>query len=231
MIRRNLHARVLAILLPLSLAIDATAQDAPREPALPRVLLISDGSFAAHCGRVAHALKGRAEVVQSPLGSLHTGAALEQLKQLLQGKPWDVICCNFGLSDLMCRDPRTKAIRAMSPAAGGVPVTSLQDYRANLDDLVAGFRANGAKLIWLTTLPLSPQRKSSALSDESVASYNAAANERMRKHGVAVVDAYTQIQDLLAAAKNPRAVPRLHSDLLKRDLSAPLVARILKIIR
>lgn len=210
----------------LLLMVGAAQEPAPK----PRVLLFGDITFQGHHRGATQALGEAAEVVTSPLGHLSTGAALARLDELLGEGPWDVVVLNCGLSDLMTRDPRSKALRAMSPAAGGVPVTPLDEYGERLDELVEALRARGARLVWTTTLPLSGRNRSHAVRAEDVERYRAVALARMAAHGVAVIDTHQAIVDVLATEPNPRAVDRLHNDTLKSDLSGPLVARLRELL-
>ena len=217
---------LLLVLLGVFSAAATPAQEEGEEVRRPRVLLLADNSFQSIHGNVAKALGERAEVVRSNLGHLHTGAALERLDEVLQGTDWDGIVFNFGLADLMHRDPRTKQLRAMSPKAGGVPVTTPERYAENLDAWVPLLRATGAELLWTTTLPLSSRTRSTAIAPDSLATYRAVALERMQHHAVPVLDTHAQIVDALAEAENDRQRERMHNDLLKTDLSGPLVARL-----
>ncbi len=194
--------------------------------ARPRILLIGDRGFDNHFGNAARSLQDRADLVRAPLGFLPTGAALQRVDELLAGGPWDLIVFNFGVNDLMHRDPRSRQIRAMSPAAGGVPVTSLDDYAAHLRQLAARFAASGTRLLWVTTLPLHPQRRSTALIPSDLARYAASASQVVTELAIPVFDAHAQVRAVLDAVENPRAVDRAHNDLFKGDLSAPLVARM-----
>lgn len=208
------------------LAAVAVAQDAAKNAAkraLPRILLLGDASCNNHFQNAQKALKGRADVVRSPLGNLATGAALARIEDVLQQQRWDVICCNYGLSDLMHRDPASKRVRAMSRKAGGVPVTGPAEYRENLRKLAGVFRKSSARVVWLTTMPLHPRQRSGALVASDIERYNAVATPLWRELGVEVVDLHAQITQLLAKAKNPRARERQHNQLFKSDLSAPLV--------
>lgn len=211
-------------------AVASPAQEAAAASELPRVLLFGDTTFAGHYQGAAKKLDGRVEVVRSDLGYLHSGAALERLEEVLQEARWDLVVFNFGLSDLMHRDPRTQAIRAMSPAAGGVPVTTLEDHAAHVHALVAALRASGAKLLWTTTMPISPRNRSGALESAAIERYNAAALEVLNSQDVPVLDTHGQIAGELAKADNRRAMERLHNGLLKQDLSEPLAARILELL-
>lgn len=207
---------------------EAAAPEAPahQEPAPPRILLLGDTTFGGHFRNAARALKGAAEVVPSPLGHLHSGAMLERLEEVLGEEPWDVVVLNVGLSDLMTRDPRSRAIRAMSAAAGGVPVTPLAQYGPRLERLVTRLRATGARVVWLTTLPLNGTNRRHAVREADLQRYRARALERMGAKGVPVVDTHQAIVDVLEAEPNLRARPRLHNDTLKSDLSGPLVKRL-----
>ena len=130
----------------------------------PRVLLIGDVSWNNHFQNAQKALKTKATVVRSPLGYLSTGASLTRIDELLQDQRWDLVCINFGLSDLMYRDPRSKRVRAMSPRAGGVQITRVEDYSKNLANLVARLRKSSSRVLWLTTMPLQPRQRTSANS-------------------------------------------------------------------
>ncbi|MFN3240154.1 MAG: SGNH/GDSL hydrolase family protein [Planctomycetota bacterium] len=207
------------------LAVIAAAQQ-PAKPKLPRVLLVGDISLNNHFQNTQKALKGRATVLRSPLGHLSSGAMLEHAEEVLQKQRWDVICVNLGLNDLMHRDPTSKQIRAMSPKAGGVPVTGLEQYGDNLERLAERLHASTHRVLWLSTMPLNPRQKSSAIDPRDVARYNEVAKRRMRKAGVEVVDLHAQIVDALRDAKNERARNHQHNQLFKKDLSKPLVDAI-----
>ena len=192
----------------------------------PRVLLIGDVSWNNHFQNAQKALKTKATVVRSPLGYLSTGASLTRIDELLQDQRWDLVCINFGLSDLMYRDPRSKRVRAMSPRAGGVQITRVEDYSKNLANLVARLRKSSSRVLWLTTMPLQPRQRTSAIVTSDIPIFNAAASVIMTKMNVEVVDVHAQITLALSVAKNQRARDRLHHDLFKKDLSAQLVTRI-----
>lgn len=208
-----------------ALVASLTAQDQPKTELL-RVLLIGDVSWNNHFQNAQKALKDKATVVRSPLGYLSTGAALIRADELLQTKRWDLVCINFGLSDMMHRDPRSKRVRAMSPRAGGVQVTHVDDYSKNLGKLVTRLRKSSSRVLWLTTMPLHPRQRTSAIVASDIPVFNGAASVIMNNLNVEVVDVHAQIRLALSVAKNQRARERLHHDLFKKDLSAQLVARI-----
>jgi len=216
-----------ALLASLALLAGLVGAQQPSKPQLPRVLLVGDVSLNNHFQNAQKALKGKATVVRSPLGHLSSGALLRRLDEVLQKQRWDVVCINAGLNDLMHRDPASRQIRAMSPKAGGVPVTPLPDYGAQLDRLVPRLYAATHRVVWLTTLPLNPRQRSTAIDAADIARYRDVAVRRMREHGVEVVDLHAQIEAALRDAKNERDRNHQHHLLFKKDLSQPLVAAIL----
>lgn len=215
----------------LALTLLAAALHAQAEPteAQPRVLLIGDVSLNNHFQNSQKALKGQAEVTRSPLGHLSTGAARARLAELLQGARWDVICVNFGLSDLMYRDPRSETVRAMSPAAGGVPVSTPERYEQNLARLFDQMHDAAPRVLWLSTMPLNPRQRSGAIDAADVERYNRAAARAAAARGVEVVDLHAQVEGALADAKSERARNHQHHLLFKTDLSKPLVEAILAV--
>lgn len=213
-------AALLAALAP------SQAKPAPDGPTKKRVLLLGDVSLNNHFQHAQKALKDQAEVVRSPLGHLSTGAALRRMDEVLQGQRWDVVCVNFGINDLMHRDPRSAQLRVMSPAAGGARVTPLKRYAANLSELVEALHGRAARVLWLTTMPLQPRQRSTAVLAADIPRYNAAAGVCMKDAGVEVVDLHGQITEALRGAENERARNHQHHLLFKKDLSAPLVEAI-----
>lgn len=232
----QLRPRVAATLLAAAVAAGTgNAQEAKqplRAERQPRILLIGDSSLSNHLDRAAAALKDEATVVRSPLGHVTTGAALERLDEILQRESWDLICFHFGLSDLMFRDPRSKQVRAMSPAVGGVPATVPEDYSENLGLVVERLRATGdAKLLWITSVPLHPSRRSAAIEEARIGQYDARARQVMDERAVPIFDAHAQVTARLAEAPDPRSLDRFHNQLYGQDLSGPLVDRIRGLLR
>ena len=213
----------LAACLVTGAALTSQAEDAT---ALPRVLLVGGTGLNNHFQNAQKALTGLATVTRSPLGHLSSGAALRRVDELLQGQRWDAICFQFGPSDAMHRDPQRSDVRAMSPEAGGVPVTTLADFGLNLDRLVARMHEAADRVLWLTPPPLHPHRRSSALREADLERYRTLSTERMQRLAVEVVDLYGAIRDALSDAENERQRNHLHGQLYKQDLSAPLTAAL-----
>src|SRR6478735_2647465 len=104
------------------------------DPKLPRVLLIGDSITMGYTQALRELLAGKANV-QHP--SENCGASrriLGHLDLYLGKKPWDVIQLNCGIHDLTYLD---SAKKVTGPKAGGKPQVTLDEYRANLETIVA----------------------------------------------------------------------------------------------
>jgi hypothetical protein len=172
---------------------------------LPRALIIGDGLYNTPSRMASGLLKGRVEVVwKYDVSPFHSGAAIEKFDELLGDKKWDLIHFNFGLNDLMYKDPATKSIRAMAKVAGGVRVSSPQVYEKNLRELVKRFKATGAKLIWASTTPI-PKDFNGILDAGSDIEYNKIAAKIMKENKVTINDmhAYIKESDVANKSTNP----------------------------
>lgn len=180
----TLMRTMLVCLLLLTLSVNAIAAEE-----LPRVLFLGDRIHGQMVEAAARELKGRVRVEFPPVDAPDSGTALSQFDELLGKTKWDLIYFNFGFGDLLYKDPRSKEIRALSKAAGGVRVTSAEQYEKNLDELVKRLKATGAKLVWATTTPMVDVKNMSALFDAgSEIQYNQMASGVMKKHDVPVND-------------------------------------------
>lgn len=139
-------SRVISLLPLLTLL---CAQD-PKN--LPRVLIAGDGFYQQSYKSIATELSTQAQITCKHPGS--TGAALAAMNEWLGPEKWDVIFFNFGHADLVHRDPQTKSVRVMSRHAGGVRMTSPDQYEKNLLEIVKRLKSTGATLIWASTTPL-----------------------------------------------------------------------------
>jgi hypothetical protein len=177
---------------------------------LPRVLIVGDSIYNTPTRMAAGLLKGRVEVVWSyDVSSFHSGTALQKMDELLGGKKWDLIHFNFGLNDLMHKDPSTKSVRAMAKEAGGVRVTSPQQYDRNIRELIKRFKSTGAKLIWASTTPI-PSNYNGVLDAGSEIEYNRIAAKVMKENRVTINDmhAYINASDTAKKDKNPHSFSR-----------------------
>jgi len=175
---------LLIFLLPFGLA----AQDA-KNPIRPSVLVVGDSIYNEPTRTAAGLVSDRVELVYNKYGSYDSGTALANFDKLLDGKKWDLIHFNFGFNDLMYKDPATKAIRAMHKDAGGVRVSSPEQYEGNLRELVKRFKATGAKIIWANTTPIVGSNGILYAGDEIV--YNQIAAKVMKENNVLINDMHT----------------------------------------
>jgi hypothetical protein len=205
-----------------SLFVLLLAPMASADQPLPRALVLGGSIYSGPSASAARELKERVEVVWARPGD--TSSALTRLDALLGDGQWDVIHFNFGLADLHYKDPNTKAIRAMSKQAGGVRVTSPEQYERNLRELVRRLQATGAKLIWASTTPITSSKFDPIYDPGSEIEYNAIAARVMAEHNVPINDMHAWV---LANVKNKRdpspfsfnRVP-IHAPIVKSILGA-----------
>lgn len=174
-------SRVICILPMLTLL---CAQDLQN---LPRVLIAGDGFYQQSYKNIATELATQAQITCRHPGS--TGAALASMSEWLGPEKWDVIFFNFGHADLVYRDPQTKSVRVMSRHAGGVRMTSPQQYEENLLEIVKRLKATGAKLIWASTTPL--PNSDQLYQPASEVEYNQIAARVMERENVPQFDAHS----------------------------------------
>ena len=218
----NLSENVAGFLLALVMTAVSATQLSAADP-LPRALIIGDGNYNTPSRMASGLLKGRVEVVwKYDVSSFHTGTALEKFDELLGEKKWDLIHFNFGLNDLMHRDPNTKSIRAMAKEAGGVRVSSPQVYEKNLRELVKRFKATGAKLVWASTTPVRGTF-GGVFDVDSEIEYNKIAAKVMQENNVTINDmhAYINASELAKKSTNPFSFNRY-------PLYPPIVRSMLK---
>lgn len=162
-----------------------------------KVLFLVDELQSQIARSAAAELKGKADFSLADQFT-NTNQALEHLDKALGDKKWDVIYFNFGVGDLVCRDPKSKEFRTMSKYAGGVRMTSSEQYEENLDALVKRLKETGAKVIWGTSTPMAnvnafPGYTGNLFDQRSAKEYNAIAGKVMSRHQVPVCDLHTFI--------------------------------------
>lgn len=169
---------------PIHPALVQVAED----PKLPRVLLIGDSITMGYTPTLREMLKKVANVQHPTENCGASRRTVEHLDQYLGDKPWDVIQLNCGIHDLTYLNAAGKVA---TPAEGAKVQVPLDEYRANLEKIVARLEKTGAKLIWCTTTPLR-NPPAFRLTDD-VARYNEVALEVMQKHNIQVNDLNEQI--------------------------------------
>ncbi|MFZ9936911.1 MAG: SGNH/GDSL hydrolase family protein [Luteolibacter sp.] len=191
------------LLLPLGLLLTAGAS--AQEKNIPRVLFLGDPTQQPIIQAAKKELAGKADVHSPPSGNANdSGTALAHIDKLLGDKPWDIIYFSYGIGDLFHKDPATKDIRIMNKDAGGVRVSTPEQYEKNLDALVQRLKATKAKLIWASTIPLNGGHDSLFERDSEI-EYNAIAARVMARHQVPVIDLHAHI---IAAFKTVRDAKR-----------------------
>ncbi|NNE91610.1 MAG: SGNH/GDSL hydrolase family protein [Verrucomicrobiales bacterium] len=177
------------------LLIPATA--AP-EKNLPRVLYLGDAVHQQIVQEAAGELRGKVEFVFPRILAENTHSALEKLDEILGDEKWDLIYFNYGLGDLIYKDPSTREIRAMSKFAGGIRVSKPAKYQENLEAIVKRLKKTEAKLMWGTTTPMIkvnafPGYRGNLFDANSEQEYNAIAARIMEQHRIPVCDVHSYI--------------------------------------
>ena len=231
----------LLVLLPLFLAATASAESGKAE--LPKVLCVVDSFQRGQIVLPAtKELKEKAELVFPKVEAYDTGSALERIDEILGEGDWDVIYFSFGLGDLFYKDPATREIRAMSKFAGGVRVSSPEEYEDQLVQLTEKLKASGAKLIWGHTVPLIHGKTSKGeyrtfqenlFDADSPAEYNGIASRVMKRHSVSVVDFHQYVMDQFTEEERLPSFNQYAKVLTgkKAPLHAPFVETVLATIK
>lgn len=147
------------------------------------VLVIGDSISMGYTPFIQRALTPGVNVEHNPGNGGSTVRGVENIEKWIVGREWDVIVFNFGLHDLVHKDSLNKY-----DVAGKVSVT-LDDYRKNLEFIVAKLKETTATLIFVTTTVV--PENASGRKVEDPAKYNLVALEVMKKNDIRVVDLYT----------------------------------------
>ncbi len=207
------------LVVPVGAQIRAEFAPVTDEPGLPRVLLIGDSISIGYTLPLREALEGVANVHRPPENCAHTWRGLDRIDRWLGDGKWDLIHFNWGLHDLKYVDAEGKL--ALPPE--GEQVSTVSEYRANLDLLVARLKRTGAKLLWRPTTPVPDGASGRVPAD--LPEYNEAAREVMNRHGVEVDD----MNRFIASEGIPHVRPdNVH---FSREASARLAAHSAAAIR
>ena len=174
------------MIFPVIISAQEKVQLIDQEKEIPNVLIIGDSIYQAFIGKAINMLKGRVNLSFGKYPAFHSGLALDNFDKLLDSKKWDLVHFNFGMNDVMYKDPTIKSIRAMHKEAGGIQVSSPENYRNNLRELVKRFRARGAKVIWASTTPIYGSNGILYEGDEII--YNKIATAVMQENKVSIND-------------------------------------------
>ena len=147
------------------------------DPALPKVLLIGDSISIGYTLPTRALLAGKANVHRPPTNCGNTTLCLRRIDEWVGNGQWDVIHFNFGIHDIKC------------PKRDGVNKTRIDQYKKNLQEIVARLKKTGATLIWCSTTQ-SPEVVCGAPAEDFV-KYTAVAKKVMEKNGIQINDLYT----------------------------------------
>jgi acyl-CoA thioesterase-1 len=162
------------------------------DPSLPRVLLIGDSISIGYTLPTRKALAGKANVHRLPENCGSTQKGILSIDDWLGSGTWDVIHFNWGLHDV-------KYIEGRFP-------TPIEQYEANLRQLVERLKKTNARLIWCSTTPVPNAELSPPRKNKDVLAYNAVALDVMRERGVAINDLYGFALPRLTKIQRPRNV-------------------------
>jgi hypothetical protein len=162
------------------------------DPKLPNVLILGDSISIAYTRDVRALMKDQANVYRpmsannkQPANCGDTTIGLANIDAWIGDTKWDVIHFNWGLWDLCYRNPASKEQGNRDKVNGKIS-TSPEDYRRNLETLVAKLKATGAQLIWASTTFVPEGEAGRFVGDD--AKYNAIAAEVMKKHDIPIND-------------------------------------------
>jgi len=147
------------------------------------VLIIGDSISIGYTPYVEKALAPGVVVIHNPGNGGNTRRGLDSLDMWLNNKKWDLITFNFGLHDMVYKDEQGK-----NDLLNGKLTIPLDEYRKNLELLVARLRKS-AKIILFVTTTVVPEN-SAGRKPEDPAKYNEVALDVMKKNKIGVIDLY-----------------------------------------
>jgi acyl-CoA thioesterase-1 len=160
------------------------------DPKLPRVLLIGDSITMGYTQALRELLAKKANVIHPDENCGPSSRIVDHLDLYLGKKHWDVIQLNCGIHDLTYLNGAKKVT---GPKQGGKPQVPLDEYRKNLEKIVARLKKTGAALIWCSTTPMN--HTDVYRIPEDVDRYNEVAKVVMEKNGVRINDLNRTVRD------------------------------------
>ena len=157
------------------------------DPTLPRVLLIGDSISIGYTAGVRELLHGVANVHRPLTNCGPTTKGLQELDKWLGDRPWDVVHFNFGLHDLKYMGPNGENL-ADPKAADSAQQVPLEQYKANIAEIVERLRLTGAELIWRNTTPVPEGAKGRVVGDSAI--YNNAVKRIMAENAIPTDDMF-----------------------------------------
>lgn len=148
------------------------------------VLVIGDSISIGYTPFIEKALAPDVIIYHNPGNGGSTVRGIDSVEKWLDNKQWDVIAFNFGLHDLVYKDLENKY-----DVLNGKVSVPLEDYKKNLETIVAKLKETTATLIFVNTTMV--PENSVGRKVEDPAKYNAVALEVMKTNGIEVVDLYS----------------------------------------
>ena len=155
---------------------------------IPRVLLIGDSISMGYTPHVQRQLAGKVDVQRIRGNGKYSAYGLKNLDDWIGSSKWDVIHFNWGLWDLCYRNPKSKAQGRRDKVDGTLTATP-EEYRANLEKIVAKLKETDAKLIWCNTTPVPEHEVGRKVGDDI--RYNQIAEEIMQANGILINDLHS----------------------------------------
>lgn len=179
------------------------------DPSLPNVLILGDSISIGYTLQVRKLLQGKANVLRpgngnNPVNCSGTTFGVEQIDQWLNGRQWAIIHFNWGLHDL--KHVTAPGTSNNSNKAGDPVQATVEEYRKNLEAIVARLKPTGARLIFATTTPVAPETTNPLREPDAPARYNAVALKIMETNGIRVNDLHAFCEPHLQKWQQPKNV-------------------------
>jgi len=162
-------------------------------PELPNVLILGDSISIGYTLQVRELLKGKANVYRPlkpngkrPLNCTGTNTGVAKVEAWISDVDWSVIHFNWGLHDLKHVKVAGKHNKSNKPT--DPTLTSIEDYRKNLEKIVAKLKTTGANLVFATTTPVVAGTLNPLRQPDAPERYNAVALKVMKSNEVRVND-------------------------------------------
>jgi hypothetical protein len=159
--------------------------------ALPKVLILGDSISLGYTPVVNEMLAGQAEVLRPATNCQHSGFGAANVQKWVGTTRWDVIHFNFGIWDTHMLDEKNQIVRDEAGAKGPLHIRHTpEQYRKNLEAIIAVLEATGAKLIFANTTPIM-SRKGERF--EAIPKLNATAAALMAEKQIPVNNLYDYV--------------------------------------
>jgi len=186
------HLTVVAAIILGIAAGSANAAGSAKSPrdSLPKVLIIGDSISIGYMRALPGLLKDKAAVRHNPGNAGHTGMGLARLEKYIGDTKWNVIHYNWGLWDLCYRNPKSRT-QGRRDKINGKLTHTLDQYGANLREIVKRLKATDAKLIWASTTPV-PDGEAGRIKGDEL-KYNAVAAKIMTANNIPINDLHAHM--------------------------------------